>query len=119
MVGTAIDGGRQRMAGSRALGLAVLGQLVIGQSLAQGSADIEAGRKLAETHCSRCHATGNEGVSLMEGAPPLRDLKLRYPVDDLAESLAEGMETAHPQMPVFTFAPEEIDDLLAYLDSLD
>ena len=39
--------------------------------------------------------------------------------DDLAEALAEGMETAHPQMPVFTFPPEEIDDLLAYLDSLD
>ena len=65
----------------------------------------EAGRKLAETHCSRCHATGNDGQSLMEGAPPLRDIKLRYPVDDLAEALAEGMETAHPQMPVFTFSP--------------
>ena len=55
----------------------------------------------------------------MEGAPPLRDLKLRYPIEDLAEALAEGMTTAHPQMPVFTFSPEEIDDLLAYLDSLE
>jgi cytochrome c len=88
-------------------------------ALAQGQADALAGEKLAELHCSRCHAVGNEGDSLMEGVPPLRDLKLRYPVEDLAESLAEGMVTAHPQMPVFTFSTEEIDDLLAYLNSLE
>lgn len=99
-----------------ALALALLGA---GPAAAQGQADIAAGRKLAEQHCSRCHAVGNEGQSLMEGAPPLRDLKLRYPVEDLAEALAEGIVTAHPQMPVFTFSAEEIDDLLAYLDSLE
>jgi cytochrome c len=88
-------------------------------ALAQDTAEIEVGRRLAEQHCSRCHAVGNEGASLMEGAPPLRDLKLRYPVEDLAEAMAEGMVTAHPQMPVFTFSTEEIDALLAYLDSLD
>ncbi len=96
-----------------------LGALTCGQALAQGDTDIEAGRQLAELHCSRCHAVGNDGASLMEGAPPLRDLKLHYPVEDLAEALAEGMITAHPQMPVFTFSTEEIDDLLAYLNSLD
>ena len=83
------------------------------------ASQVEAGRKLAELHCSRCHAIGDSDSSLMEGAPPFRDLKLRYPVDDLAESLAEGIMTSHPQMPVFTFSPEEIDDLLAYLDSLE
>ncbi len=90
-----------------------------GPSSAQGNLDVEAGRKLAELHCSHCHAVGDEGASLMEGAPPLRDLKLRYPIEDLAEALAEGIVTAHPQMPVFTFSAEEIDDLLAYLDSLE
>ena len=92
---------------------------ICGPAMAQGDADVEAGRKLAELHCSRCHAVGNEGTGLMEGALPLRDIKLRYPVEDLAEALAEGMITAHRQMPVFTFSTEEIDDLLAYLDSLD
>lgn len=119
MAGMAFGGGQRRSTAGRAWILAALALLVPDPLSAQGAADVEAGRKLAETHCSRCHATGNEGTSLMEGAPPLRDLKLRYPIDDLAESLAEGMETAHPQMPVFTFSPEEIDDLLAYLDSLD
>jgi len=88
-------------------------------ALAQGATDVAAGRQLAELHCSRCHAVGNADPGLMEGAPPLRDLKLRYPIEDLAEALAEGMITAHPQMPVFTFSTQEIDDLLAYLDSLE
>jgi cytochrome c len=93
--------------------------LTAGPMSAPSWADIAGGQKLAELHCSRCHAVGNEGDSLMEGAPPLRDLKLRYPIEDLAEALAEGIMTAHPQMPVFTFSAEEIDDLLAYLDSLE
>jgi mono/diheme cytochrome c family protein len=93
--------------------------LAVAPVRAQGEADIEAGRKLAELHCSRCHAVGDVGASLMEGAPPLRDLKLRYPIEDLAEALAEGIFTAHPQMPVFTFSAEQVDDLLAYLDSLE
>ena len=103
----------------RASAAAMLLLLGTGAASAQGQADVEAGRKLAELHCSRCHAVGNEGASLMEGAPPLRDLKLRYPIEDLAEALAEGIFTAHPQMPVFTFSAEEVDDLLAYLDSLE
>ena len=93
--------------------------LAVAPVRAQGEADIEAGRKLAELHCSRCHAVGDAGASLMEGAPPLRDLKLRYPIEDLAEALAEGIMTSHPQMPVFTFTPEQIDELLAYLGSLE
>lgn len=99
--------------------LAAVCLLLAGPSAwAQGSVDVEAGKKLAEVHCSRCHAIGATDKSLMEGAPPFRDLDQRYPIEDLAESLAEGIMTAHPQMPVFTFTPEQIDDLLAYLDSL-
>ena len=81
-------------------------------------ANVASGRKLVETHCSDCHAIDRDGASSMPGAPPLRDLKQRYPLEALAEAMAEGMETAHPQMPVFTFTPDEIDDLLAYLGQL-
>lgn len=98
---------------------AVLAALLAMPAGALASEPIEAGKNLAETHCSRCHAIGDTDQSLMEGAPPFRDLMLRYPIEDLAEALAEGIMTAHPQMPVFTFTPEQIDDLLAYLDSLN
>jgi hypothetical protein len=38
----------------------------------------------------------------------------------LAEALAEGIVTGHGpiRMPEFVFSPEEIDDLLAYLRSV-
>ncbi len=78
----------------------------------------ERGRELAEVHCSQCHAVGHEGTSPMTGALPFRELELRYPIETLAEALAEGIVTGHPQMPVFTFTPAEIDDLLTYLDGL-
>jgi mono/diheme cytochrome c family protein len=51
-------------------------------------------------------------------APPFRDLAKRYPVENLAEALAEGIVTGHPAMPRFTFEPREIDALLAYISSL-
>jgi len=34
--------------------------------------------------------------SPLQIAPPFRTLHLRYPVEDLAESLAERIMTAHP-----------------------
>jgi mono/diheme cytochrome c family protein len=51
-------------------------------------------------------------------APPFRDLSKRYPVEFLAEALAEGIVTGHPAMPRFTFEPREIDALLTYMGSL-
>jgi mono/diheme cytochrome c family protein len=51
-------------------------------------------------------------------APPFRLLPGRYPVEHLAEALAEGIVVGHPAMPEFTFNPPEIDALLSYLQSL-
>jgi len=78
----------------------------------------ERGRAIAEKHCARCHAVGLTGTSPMSLAPSFRDLSQRYPIDSLAEALAEGIVTGHPAMPHFTFHPREIDALLTYIDSL-
>jgi mono/diheme cytochrome c family protein len=94
------------------------GCLAAGAATAGEDPTLAEGRELAEVHCSRCHAVGPEGRSPMAEAPPFRDLERRYPIETLAEALAEGIVTGHPQMPVFTFQPGEIDALLAYLDSL-
>ena len=83
-----------------------------------GNAAVARGRALVEAQCSPCHATGPTGASPAEGAPAFRELKQRYPVDDLAEGLAEGLTVGHPQIPEFAFAPEEIEDILAYLRTL-
>lgn len=87
-------------------------------ALAGGSPDLAAGRELASVHCSRCHAIGREGTSPMASAPPFRDLDQRYSLEALAEALAEGIVTGHPQMPSFTFTPDQIESFLAYLESL-
>ncbi|WP_295556801.1 cytochrome c [uncultured Hyphomicrobium sp.] len=86
-------------------------------ALAEPTLD-DKGRHALETRCARCHAIGPEGKSPRSDAPPFRDIVKRYPPEDLAESLAEGIMSGHPDMPEFVLAPEEIDGVVAYLRSL-
>lgn len=76
------------------------------------------GEALLTKHCARCHAIGATGESTHKEAPPFRQVVTRYPLDDLAEGLAEGLSTGHPEMPEFIFSPGEIDGILAYLQDL-
>ena len=76
------------------------------------------GRAIAEAKCARCHAIGAKGESPMALAPPFRTLPERYPVEHLAEALAEGIVIGHPAMPEFTLAPADINALLTYLQGL-
>jgi mono/diheme cytochrome c family protein len=76
------------------------------------------GKLIVTKNCSRCHAVGVEGDSPNPQAPPFRTLSSKYPVEDLAESLAEGIVSGHPEMPVFVFTPHEIDAIIAYLQSI-
>ncbi len=87
-------------------------------SLAQDN--VEGGRAIAQTHCARCHAIAGPGPSPVYPAPPFSGFARKWPIDYLAEALAEGIVTGHGPvlMPVFVFTPEEIGDLLAYLKSV-
>ena len=76
------------------------------------------GRAIAENICSTCHAIGLEGPSPHRDAIPFRDLSKHYPIEDLAEPLAEGIMVGHPDMPVFAFEPDHIDSLIAYIESI-
>lgn len=76
------------------------------------------GQTFAQTNCSQCHAIGRFGESPIPEAPPFRTLHTRYPIDDLAEAFAEGITTGHPSMPQFVLDPAQINDLLAYLKSI-
>ncbi len=79
---------------------------------------IAKGRALLEANCARCHAIGTEGESTHKEAPPFRVVVTRYPPDNLAEALAEGLISGHPDMPEFVFEPDEVSAITAYLDSL-
>ncbi|MBD1547988.1 c-type cytochrome [Roseibium aggregatum] len=79
---------------------------------------IATGLELAEIHCAACHAVGRDDESKLKGAPAFRDLSKRYPLEDLEESLAEGIVTGHEGMPEFSFSADDIDDFLGYLTSI-
>jgi cytochrome c len=76
------------------------------------------GEQLVKENCARCHAIGKEGASPHPEAPPFRTLSSKYPVEDLAESLAEGIVSGHPDMPIFVFSPTDVAAIIDYLNSI-
>ena len=101
------------------LGTGVLLALGIGvASVAQAQSPVEKGRQIAVRLCAQCHALAMTGESPHKLAPPFRELPKRYPVANLAEALAEGIVVNHKDMPQFTLDPDEIDAMLAFMDSL-
>lgn len=92
---------------------------VTGARAAEPDADlIEKGRKIAEENCMRCHAIDETSTSTHKSAPEFRNVFKQYSPWTLAEALAEGIVTGHPDMPEFKFEPPEISALLSYMDTL-
>ena len=77
------------------------------------------GKAFALTNCARCHSIDRVTDSPLKIAPPFRTLHNRYPIETLAEALAEGIETGHPTMPAFQLEPDQIHDLLSFLKTLE
>ena len=82
------------------------------------AADAQAGKAFVEENCGRCHAMGENDESAHAEAPPFRTLSQRYPVDSIAEALAEGIVTGHPDMPQFEVEPDEIENIIAWLNEI-
>ena len=75
-------------------------------------------QQLLDANCSRCHAIGHTGASPHAAAPPFRTLSRKYPVERLAEALAEGLFVGHPDMPEFVFEPEDVGAIIDYLNAI-
>jgi mono/diheme cytochrome c family protein len=82
------------------------------------SPPVRRGKAIVATKCAACHAIGITGASRHPKAPAFRSLSARYPIEHLAEALAEGIATGHPDMPEFTFPPSDVEALIAYMKSL-
>lgn len=77
------------------------------------------GEALVSGNCSRCHAIGGEGVIPHPEAPPFRTPPHKYPVEDLAESLTEGIVIlGHPDMPIFVFNAHDVAAIIDYLQPI-
>jgi mono/diheme cytochrome c family protein len=90
----------------------------LGGASAQISPTVQRGTTFAQANCARCHSIDKVSPSSLLLAPPFRNLHLRYPVESLAESLAEGIVTGHPSMPEFRLDPGQVGDFIDFLKSL-
>jgi mono/diheme cytochrome c family protein len=108
----------QRKMLKSSLNQALIGLMLSSSALAASPAE-QRGKTLALNNCARCHSIDRASRSPLKIAPPFRTLHDRYPVENLAESLAEGIETGHQNMPVFRLDADQIHDLLAYLKTLE
>src|SRR5262245_1457557 len=97
-----------------------LGLLIFTLAQARGADKtlVDKGEVLVRNNCSRCHAIGKDGDSPHPQAPPFRTLSSKYPVEDLSESLAEGIVSGHPDMPIFVFSPDDVEAIIQYLQSI-
>lgn len=84
------------------------------------SRELGAGRALAQERCSGCHAVDKAtAVSPHPDAPPFAEIVRLYPPESLSEALSEGIMVGHEDMPEFRFSDAEVEQLIAYLKSLE
>ena len=104
----------------QSVALASLVCVLVGASAAAGQAgdQSQAGRAYADAACASCHAVGRSGASPLKAAPPFREIMTRYPAEDLEEALAEGIVVGHPAMPNFQLEGPDLENLVAYLRTL-
>lgn len=98
--------------------IAVAGFLSCASVAAQPEDLVTFGRQLVEANCARCHAVGLKDESTHPEAPAFRTLSERYPIDALEEAFAEGIVVGHPDMPEFIAEPDQIDAIIAYIETL-
>jgi tetratricopeptide (TPR) repeat protein len=78
---------------------------------------IKEGKLLVEAKCSGCHAVGLAGNSPNPKSPPFRRLFERHPGLALREPLSRGIAAPHEDMPPFKFTDQQIDRIIAYVNS--
>jgi mono/diheme cytochrome c family protein len=82
------------------------------------AASAQRGQALAQRNCAQCHAVEETGSSSESAAPPFRSLNRYVSMDELAKALRQGLLRKHPAMPEFRFTPAEVEDVIAYLRSI-
>jgi mono/diheme cytochrome c family protein len=93
-------------------------QIATPSEQAQPPAAESEGKAILENHCGRCHSLGASGESPLPQAPPLREVYLQYPIDQLEEGFAEGMGSKHRDMPQIQFSSDQVAAILNYLGSI-
>jgi cytochrome c len=77
--------------------------------------DAKAGWELANQRCSQCHTIDSAGAGI-DAAPPFSRIAKDWGQD--RKWLKSWLTNPHPQMPEMNLSPLEIEDVIAYLESL-
>lgn len=77
------------------------------------------GRNLAMTECSQCHAVGSGGGHPATGAPSFESIAERYRNTRIDWQLETISQVGHYEMPRKQLTSVDIEELAAYIRSLD
>lgn len=80
---------------------------------------IERGAEVAQSRCASCHGVALEAASPSHDAPLFRVLSRLYSAQDLGRKLGDISQNGHFEMPAVTIREDEIEDVSAYIESLD
>jgi len=97
----------------RRIAAAIAGAAVAALAAQSSAQDIGRGQRLAEQWCSNCHAVERRGS---DSVPTLQQIA-NLPGRDAA-MLRTFLTNPHPPMPPFSIARDDIEDLVAYIISL-
>ena len=86
-------------------------------SIEASAADARQGERLAKQWCTGCHLTGGDQAAGGDAAPPFSVIAAT--AANRADDLRAWLADPHPPMPNFNLTRWEIDDLLAYIESID
>lgn len=77
--------------------------------------DAAHGGVIAKRWCADCHVVSSDQTRAKADAPPFADVARR--LDD--KTIAAFLTNPHPRMPDMSLTRKEIDDITAYIRSLD
>jgi len=82
---------------------------------AQAAGTPQAGQAIAERWCSSCHVVRPEQTQASADVPSFRSIAMRT---EKLDWISGFLTEPHPPMPNFSLTRQEIQDLIAYFESL-
>lgn len=79
----------------------------------------ERGLQFVTRSCGGCHAVGYGGHSANAVAPPFASVRMRQTAIGLERSLAQISREGHGEMPPIYMTAAEMQDIVAYIESLE
>lgn len=96
------------------IGLAGLAMVMT--PMGASAADIDHGKTLAKQWCSNCHVVAPDQTAGGDSAPTFN--MIAATAAERSDDLRAWLADPHPPMPNLDLSVREIDDLLAYIESL-